>query len=410
MKILWLTNIAFSTEKVRATASWLQPLAEKLSKYLELVNITDGDVAKPYQHRINSIRQWVIPIKTSCYGQEASLETCRIVESIIKTENPDIVHIWGTEKLWASIYRKGYIRIPAIIDIQGLLAPYSEYYYGGLSFREIIKSIHLKEVLLPWRTLFRKKGIFRKRGLCETDNIKSFQAIAYQSEWVKNYLQFINPSAKLFPTRIMLREAFYKSEKWEYRETGDAPIVFSTCSAAVTYKGIHIIIKAIALLKGKYPDIRLVLVGNINVGNRLLDGYSVFLNNLIRKYNLTNNVVFLGSLDETQIIHHLQQANVCVIPSFIETYCLAFAEAMMVGTPTIATYSGAMPELAMDGKEALFYNAVDYYTCATLIDKVIQNRELSERLSGNGRRRRMEENDMEKVVETQLKIYSSMVN
>lgn len=45
---------------------------------------------------------------------------------------------------------------------------------------------------------------------------------------------------------------------------------------------MHIIIKAIALLKSKYPKIKLKLAGNINVGNKLLDGYSVFLNKLIK--------------------------------------------------------------------------------------------------------------------------------
>ena len=321
-----------------------------------------------------------------------------------------MVHIWGTEKFWASIYRKGYIDVPTILDIQGLLAPYTEYYYGGLSIKEIFESIHLKEILMPTRTLFNKKEVFRKRGVSETANIKSFKHISYQSQWVKNYISFVNPSARLFPTKIMLRKAFIESQKWIFHNVGDSPIVFSTCSAAVTYKGMHIIIKAIALLKSKYPKIKLKLAGNINVGNKLLDGYSVFLNNLIKKYGLQENVIYLGSLDENQIIAHLQEANVCVIPSFIETYCLAFAESMIVGTPTIASFAGAMPELAENGKEALFYNSVDYYTCAALIDKVLQDKELADRLSVTGRARRMSENNMDAVVNTQLEIYENVLS
>ena len=163
-------------------------------------------------------------------------------------------------------------------------------------------------------------------------------------------------------------------------------------------------------VRNKYPKIKLKLAGNINVGNKLLDGYSVFLNNLIKKNGLEENVVYLGSLDENQIISHLQEANACVIPSFIETYCLAFAESMIVGTPTIASFAGAMPELAENGKEALFYNSVDYYTCAALIDKVLQDEELAERLSMNGRQRRMRENNMEAVVKTQLEIYENVLS
>lgn len=410
MKVLWLSNAAFSSKKLRATASWLQPMAEQLGKTIDIVNVTDGNVERATATNFYGIKQWVIPFKAKCNGQETSESTCLTIQKIIEEEKPDLVHIWGTEKYWASIYREGYIKTPAVLDIQGLLAPYTAYYYGGLSWSEIFQSIHLKEILMPWRTLFHKKEIFRKRGEHETVNIKSFRHIAYQSQWVKTYLTFTNPKANLYPTKIMLRQAFYESQKWNFREVETSPVVFSTCSAAVSYKGMHIIIKAIALLKKKYPNIKLKLAGNINVGNKLLDGYSVFLNNLIKKYGLQDNVIYLGSLDENQIIAHLQEANVCVIPSFIETYCLAFAESMIVGTPTIASFAGAMPELAENGKEALFYNSVDYYTCAALIDKVLQDKELADRLSVTGRARRMSENNMDAVVNTQLEIYENVLS
>lgn len=410
MKVLWLSNSAFVSEKTKETGSWLQPMAEQLASSITLVNVTDGIVEMPTSSNFKNIKQWIIPAMVSNYGQEASTETCSIVKDIIEKEKPDLVHIWGTEKFWASIYRKGYIIAPAILEIQGLLAPYTEYYYGGLSIKEIFQSIHLKEIIMPSRTLFHKKEVFRKRGMSETANIKSFKHISYQSQWVKNYISFVNPSAILYPTKIMLRKAFLDSQKWNFHNVGDSPVVFSTCSAAVTYKGMHIIIKAIALLKSKYPKIKLKLAGSINVGNKLLDGYSVFLNKLIKKYGLQENVIYLGSLDENQIITHLQEANACVIPSFIETYCLAFAESMIVGTPTIASFAGAMPELAENGKEALFYNSVDYYTCAALIDNVLQNRGLAETLSENGRTRRMKENNMNTVVKTQLEIYNKVLN
>lgn len=410
MKVLWLSNSAFVSEKTKETGSWLQPMAEQLASSITLVNVTDGIVEMPTSSNFKNIKQWIIPAKASNYGQEASVETCSIVKDIIEKEKPDLVHIWGTEMFWASIYRKGYIIAPAILEIQGLLAPYTEYYYGGLSIKEIFQSIHLKEIIMPSRTLFHKKEVFRKRGLAETANIKSFKHISYQSQWVKNYISFVNPSATLYPTKIMLRKAFIESQKWNYHNVGDSPVVFSTCSAAVTYKGMHIIIKAVALLKSKYPKIKLKIAGNINVGNKLLDGYSVFLNKLIKKYGLQENVIYLGSLDENQIIAHLQEANACVIPSFVETYCLAFAESMIVGTPTIVSFAGAMPELAENGKEALFYNSVDYYTCAALIDKVLQDRRLAEKLSENGRTRRMKENNMNTVVKTQLEIYNKVLN
>ena len=137
MKVLWLSNSAFVSEKTKATGSWLQSMAEQLASPIDMVNVTDGIVDKPTSSNFKNIKQWIIPAKSSNYGQEASVETCSLVKEIIEKEKPDLVHIWGTEKFWASIYRKGYIGVPTILEMQGLLARCTDYYYGGLSIKEI---------------------------------------------------------------------------------------------------------------------------------------------------------------------------------------------------------------------------------------------------------------------------------
>lgn len=146
------------------------------------------------------------------------------------------------------------------------------------------------------------------------------------------------------------------------------------------------------------------------VGNKFKDGYSIFLEKLIKKYNLQSNVVMLGSLDEYSIIKELQTCSVCVVPSFIETYCLAFAEAMIIGTPTVTSYTGAMPELATHEKETLFYNSLDYRNAASYISQLIKDQTLAERISKNARERRLSENDPQLVLKTQLDIYKSILH
>ena len=138
-------------------------------------------------------------------------------------------------------------------------------------------------------------------------------------------------------------------------------------------------------------------------------GYTKYLESLIRDLDLFENVVFLGSLNEYQIVKELQNVDVTVIPSFVETYCLAFAESMIIGTPTIASYAGAMPELAEDGKDAFFYNSMDFISCAYYIDQLVCDKSLAEKLSANGRKRRLQENDRELVVNTQLDIYHKII-
>lgn len=413
MKVLWLSNRAFVAESSKETASWLQPMAEALAQTgsVNLVNVSVGKVKEPHFYQYHCLGQWIIPhYKVSMCGQIASTQLCKCVSDIIQKENPDLVHIWGTESFWASIYRQGFIRNKIILDIQGLLYAYAKFYYGGLSLRERIRTIHAKEILMPWRTLAYKQRVFEIRGKSEILNLKSISNIAYQSEWTKNHVQFINPSARLFATKLMLRDAFFQSSPWHYHSKCESPVLFSFCSDADAYKGMHVMIKIAKVLKTKYPKICIRLAGNLSVGKILKDGYSIFLKNLIIKSGLEDNVIFLGPLDAKHLVSELLNADACVIPSFVETYCLAFAESMMIGCPTVCSFAGAMPELAEHGKEALFYSPTDYIQAASYVEKIIEDPELATKLSSNARKRRFMENDKQKVVERQLEIYKTLIN
>ncbi len=413
MKILWLTCAQFSDVKIKTTGSWLQPLAERLqaSGEVDIVNVTYGNVATTMQETVKGIKQYVLPIpKIRHYGMIPSADFCRQLSAVESAERPDLVHIWGTEGIWGSAYLQGAIKTKAFVDIQGILSSYYYYYYGGLSFSDIVRSIHLKECILPCRSLFSKRKAFRKRGEVEIEFLKHIDDISYQSEWVRRHVSLIHPDANFLKTRIMLRQGFYDAAPWAYHDNGDSPVIFTSASGSIPYKGIQILFRAIALLKAKYPKVRLRVAGNMAIGNRLQDGFSIFLKQQVKSLGIEDNVEFLGPLDENQIIGQLQTANICVVPSFVETYCLAFAEAMMVGTPTIASYAGAMPELADDKRECLFYNSLDFPSLACLIDELYRDKALAESISGNARQRRLKENAPDLVVATQLNNYKTLIH
>lgn len=413
MKVVWLCNARFTSKKIKFTGSWLQPLAERLQETgkVQIVNICRANVVSVIKENDGRIIQYVLPVrKAQKYGHVPDKLTIQEIIEIVSLEQPDLIHIWGTEAIWAymnTILSKSF---KTIMDIQGLLAPYSDYYYGGLTNREIFQSIHLKELLMPTRTLYYKRKIFKERGKQETKYLQTFTNISVQSDWVKNYIRFVASNSKIYSTDIILRDGFYKAQPWVYKNNKNAPIIYSSCAAAVPYKGMHILIKAVGLLRKKYPNIQLHLAGQVNVGSRLIDGYSIYINKLVRKLGLRDNVYFLGPIDEDKIINELQKCNVCVVPSFIETYCLAFAESMILGVPTVVSYAGALPEFAESNKDALFYNSIDYYTLAGYIDELIQNRELAQMISTNCRRKRLIENNQQRVVDNQLSIYQSVLH
>ena len=380
------------------------------SNKVTLYNVTIGKVKSVQHNTYYGIEQWIIPHpKTTGYGQIPSREFCETLSDIEKNVAPDMVHVWGSENVWVSAYAQGAIKSRAFVDIQGILSSSYYYYYGGLDFKDILKCINLKEILMPSRTLFYKKKIFKLRGKIESECLKKFRIISYQSEWVKNHVSYINPNAKFILTRIMLRDSFYEAEPWKYKSNAVSPTVFTSASGAIPYKGIHVLFNSIKLLKRDYPNIKLKIAGNMKIGGKLIDGYSLYLERKIKELDIKDNVVFLGSLNETELVKELQNSNCCVIPSFVETYCLAFAESMMVGVPTIASFTGAMPELAKHDEECLFYNPIDFQTCASYIKRLIEDKAFAEYISANGREKRQKENNRELVLQTQLSNYAQIL-
>lgn len=412
-KILWLCNLPFTNEMLTSTGGWLQPLAEMLqaSGKVEIFNVTSGAVPEVQVSNCNGIRQWILPHnRNRFHSQVASKRFCEQVARIEEEVKPDLVHIWGTESVWVSVYAQGYIKARAFVDIQGILSSsYYYYYYGGLRFTELLRSIGLKELIWPRASLACQKYSFKRRGKVELSCLKKFRFISYQSEWVRRELALTCPDAEFLKTKIMLRASFYDAAPWQYKGRTDAPHIFSTASGSISYKGFHILLRAVGWLKEKYPDVQLRIAGRMK-GRIMTSGYTKYLTSLIRELGLQENVVFLGSLNEHQIVKELQDADVTVIPSFVETYCLAFAESMMVGTPTIASYAGAMPELAEDGKEAFFYNSMDFISCAYYIDRLVTDQALAESLSAAGRAKRLIENNRDSVLQTQLDIYQEIIN
>lgn len=411
-KILWLCNQRLSTESLKETGTWTAPLARELhdSKLVDVVYVTVGDTKNTIIEEVNGIKQWLIPnLKTCGYGQIANEKSCKEVLRIANVENPDIIHIWGVESFWGSLMLKGYINKPCIIEIQGILSSYYHFYYGGMKMEELFNSIHTKEILMPNRTLFNKKNIFRKRGEYEKKVLQVAKYINIQSTWAKEQVMNISNNAQFFNTSIILRPAFYSSSPWKLRNNS-APRIFTSASAAIPYKGMHIAIKAIAELKKYYPNTRLYIAGNMIVGNHLIDGYSIYLKRLIKKYDLIDNIKLLGPLDENQIVEQLHLADVCLIPSFVETFCLAFTEAMMVGTPTVVAYSGAMPELARDRVDAVFYNPMDYISCSQRIKMLYENKVLAQNISTACRNRRFAEQNPTEIVRNQIKTYMSIID
>lgn len=403
MKVLWFSSRFFSEEKVSGTATWLDAMADILmdKEDIQLYNISQGKTDTIRKSKYKKIEQWQVPNTWKTKDQIPREPYLKEIIEIVSSIQPDVIHIWGTESYWGLLTARGYIRGNTILEIQGLISQIKNEFYGRLSWKELIACVGIKEMVKPQLLLCNLKRQFEKQSHYELEMIRNHSCISTQSEWVRANILFLNEDARLFETRIPLRKNFIISEKWDFDKCMPYTI-FTSISATAPYKGLHVLIDALPMLKKIYPGLRLMIAGDTGKGIRE-SGYTRFLKRKLRKQGLIENVTWLGALDETGIIAQLLNSHVAVFPTFIESYGVAVAESLQLGVPTVASYVGALPEQDPQGDSMLFFPPADVSSCAYAIHRIFSNREQSEKLSFHALRKPTP--TLEEIADLQISIY-----
>jgi len=408
MKVLWFSNIEIN-DNISSTGTWIFTMANELlaSGQVELINITEGNVDKFERRDIGKLKQLIIPKSKLKKG----LPNNDIIEGIVEWVEeikPDMIHIWGTENFWGLLFSRGFLHQKVIIDIQGLKYIWCKYFFTGLTINNIFGCIAFKDFIRPQFSIFGRAKSFKKWGNYELEILKKINNIGVQSKWVHSHMKIVNPRANLFESKIQLRKPFLISDKWN-KNNCEQYRIFTSTSAVLSYKGLHILIEAISLLKKNYPNIKLAIAGHISNKGIRQNGYDKFVINKIEKNNLSDNIIWLGSLDAESLAKELLKSNVCVVPSFIESYCVALEEALTLGTPSVVSFSGAMPELAKHEFSALYYSSTDAVDCASQIEKLFEFSR-AETISKNAVESKKERLNKINFAQEQLNVYRSIIN
>jgi len=111
-----------------------------------------------------------------------------------------------------------------------------------------------------------------------------------------------------------------------------------------------------------------------------------------------SNVEFLGGVWNEVMPSLYQQSDIFILPSQNEGVPVSILEAMSCGVPVIATYVGGIPEI-IEHRETgfLIYPRPEYI--ASAVSKLLDDRELYDRLSANGRKLIVESYDWKAVVD-----------
>lgn len=416
-RIFWLSNVDLTDSTLNKSGTWIHSMFRSLKQSVDVqicANVTFTPLDIFYSKEEGCVTHYYVPnneTKTNGFPTAKAIEY--VVNAIIK-ENPDLVHVWGMELCWGLITKdKRLDCFDKLIEIQGIKSVCSFDYWanGGLPKSEIRKMRSLAQWLLPKYRIEKTQSRFAQWEKAEADMLSSVNHINTQSEWVRNVISFMTDNPVIHKTGIILRPVFMNSTPWyELHQFNESPVIFTTTSTEPR-KGLHVTLEAFKLVKSRYPKASLIVAGmNRWKPNLLRGGYEKYIFYKIKDLGLDDSVILLGNVTEDALLENMYKADVFVNSSFIETYCLALAEALAIGVPSVVSYSSALPELIVEGETGFLYPVGDRFVCAAKIIKLLSDSALSKSISLHSSEWYRKEKNEKKVVNMQVETYLSIIS
>lgn len=390
MRILWITNMLFPEAaqqigiQAGVSGGWMFDLANGIANTPEIeLFIATTYSGKDFQKiSVNKKTYYLMP------GGGHSLLTYdkKLIpywKQIESECNPDIVHLHGTEYKHGLVYMDTFPNKNFLLTIQGIMEPITREYYAGMKFKDILQCMTFKE-FLRGKSLISLKYLAASRAKSEKEIVQRVNYLTGRSDWDKAILAEINPTAKYFRCNYNLRPEFYTAPKWDIEKSRHHTIYGST-ALQTSYKGGETLIKAIALVKRRYPDVKVkaLLPGSVNGKFKITSGYTKFVKHLLDKYDLWENFEFIPSLSAQEVIDTMLSCRCVVVPSAMENASSTLREAMHLGVPSIAAFRGGMTHLINDGVNGFFFDYPEYPVLAMRIMELFENNKLCKDFSQN---------------------------
>ena len=169
-------------------------------------------------------------------------------------------------------------------------------------------------------------------------------------------------------------------------------------------KGIDILLKAVAQLE--QPEaVKALIVGGESEGDMEVER----LKALAAELGLSSQVSFPGRVEQQELPAYYSAADVCVVPSWYESFGLVALESMACGTPVVASRVGGLPTIVKDGVTGYLVPWRCPEPFADRLDILLNNATIN-RTMGEAARNRALTMGWSAVAESLLSLYSTLAS
>ncbi len=414
MKVLWFANTPCGAiEKLSPglyIGGWMLSLQNEITQYdnIELsICFYHHEEIPPFLYK--GVQYYPVKSQSSSSKIKKGINLLRYNSSdekdiqallaVINKCNPNVIHIHGTEENFGLIQES--CQLPVVISLQGVLSPYLEKYFSGISYSAIfryegiIPKLLFQSMLRPYRRMI-------KNAKREQKILKFTKNIIGRTKWDKRVSSVIAPNARYFHIDELLRPSFYNKE-WN-KQQQSLPIKIVTTMSGGVYKGLETIVKTTQLLKEKTSfEYNWFIIGQ---------GETSPLTKMVKRWMKVDysklGIHFIGELNETDLISTLQGADIYCQVSHIENSPNSLCEAMILGMPIIASYAGGTNSLLEDEVEGILVQEGESYSLAGAIFELTQDGQKAKNLGNKASVRAYKRHSKIKVTEDLITLYKKL--
>lgn len=179
------------------------------------------------------------------------------------------------------------------------------------------------------------------------------------------------------------------------KEYGQQKILFlgRLCKA----KGIGELLAVMPKLREKYPACQLYLGGiwEEEELKRLAEGQK-------------DCVTYLGWLSGAEKQKYLLESDIFVLPSYFEGQSVAILEAMAYACGIVASNTGGIPQMIIEGETGIFVEPQDTFTLQEGLERLLADKKLCQTLGETARKKVIREFSIENNMEELLRIYEGL--
>lgn len=246
-----------------------------------------------------------------------------------------------------------------------------------------------------WWKVFQEKRSFEKAD--EFVAVSNF--VAYTTKRLLNLKKNINVIYN--PINI---SQFPKADP---RKINDNELLF--IGTVCEKKGIRQLVQAMPIVKNVFPSVSLRIVGRDRKFGKAGHSYIEHLKKFIDR-SVVNNIEIIGEVPNKQIPAFLEEAEICVLPSHMESMGIAWVEALAMGKPFIGSKEGPGPEIVIHERTGLLANPFDPADIAEKIIYMLTHKEKARAFGEAARVDVMERFNFNKSILDNIEFYKKVIS